>query len=306
MSKHSKARTFLEYAAARAVLGGLGLLPRSLAVTAGRAMGRLAYAFGGRLRRTGERNLELAFPALGPRERARILRGSFTSLGRLLGEFSQLSRITPEQLRDIVEVEGLEHYRAASAAGRGVIFFTGHLGAWELSCFAMSALGYPMSFLARRIDNERVDQMVEKIRTRFGNRLINKRAAARPILQTLRAGGTVGLLVDLNTQPHEGVFVDFFGRPASTTAGLARLARHSGAPVLPGFIPWEADRRRFVLHLHPPLAASWTDDESDDIRRFTARFTAVVEDYVRRYPDQWLWIHKRWHTRPPGEPDIYR
>jgi KDO2-lipid IV(A) lauroyltransferase len=305
MSKHGKLQTTIEHMAARSILTGLGLLPRPVAVSLGRGIGRIAYVLGGRLRRTGERNLELALSGLSAAERTAILRGCFENLGRLLGEFSHLPRSTPESLRQIIECEGLENLEAARAAGRGVILFTGHLGAWELSSFALSAFGYPMSFLARRIDNPRVEQLVEGTRTRFGNRSIDKRSAARPMLRTLRAGGTVGILVDLNTHPHEAVFVDFFGIPASTTSGLATLALRTGAAVLPVFIPWDERRRRFVLHVDPPLEIERTGHEAEDVRRLTSLFTSVIESYVRRFPGQWLWIHRRWNTRPAGEANFY-
>jgi KDO2-lipid IV(A) lauroyltransferase len=305
MGKHGKVQTAVEYGAARSILTGLGLLPRPLAVSLGLGLGRIAYTLGGRLRRTGARNLRLAFPELSEKERARILRGCFANLGRLLGEFSRLSRATPESLHRIIECEGLENLEAARAAGRGVILFTGHLGAWELSSFALSAFGYPMSFLARRIDNPKVEKIIEQTRTRFGNRSIDKRSAARPLLRTLRAGGTVGILVDLNTHPHEAIFVDFFGIPASTTSGLATLALRTGAAVLPVFIPWDEERRRFVLRVDPPLSIERTGDEAEDVTRLTSLFTSVIEGYVRRFPGQWLWIHRRWNTRPAGEANFY-
>jgi Kdo2-lipid IVA lauroyltransferase/acyltransferase len=306
MGKNGKAQTALEYAAVRGMLKGLGWLPRPLAVATGRGLGRFAYTFAGKLRRTGERNLELAFPGISERERESILRGSFTSLGRLLGEFSHFERATPEELRRIVEFDGLENLEAARAEGRGVIVFTAHLGAWELLSFALSAFGYPMSFLVRRIDNPRVERLVEKTRTRFGNRSIDKRAAARPMMRTLREGGIVGILIDLNTQEHEGVFVDFFGSPASTTTSLAKLALRTEAAVIPFCMPWDDERQRFLMRIDPPLDITRTGHEEADVLRLTSLFTSVIESYVRRYPDQWLWIHKRWNTRPVGEAEIYR
>jgi KDO2-lipid IV(A) lauroyltransferase len=305
MAKHGKVRTALEYTAARTVLTGLRWLPRALAVATGRGLGRLAYRVGGRLQRTGLRNLELAFPDLPEHERARILRGCFLNLGRLLGEVSHFPRATPESLQQIIECEGLENLEAARAGGRGVILFTGHLGAWELSSFALSAFGYPLSFLVRRIDNPLVEQLIEKTRTRFGNHSIDKRAAARAMLRALHAGEMLGILVDLNTQQHEGVFVDFFGIPASTTAGLASIALRTDAAVLPIFAPWDEQRQRFLLRIDPPLIINPTGDAREDVRQLTAQFTSVIEKYVRRYPDQWLWIHKRWNTRPAGETNFY-
>lgn len=290
---------------ARVLLTGLRWMPRPLSVASGRGMGRLAYALGGRLRRVGTRNLEMAFPQKSQEQRDKILRGCFDNLGRLLGEFSHFPDETPESLHRIVECEGLENLEAARATGRGVILFTGHLGAWELSSFALSAFGYPMSFLVRRIDNPLIERLVERTRTRFGNRSIDKRAAARPMLRTLHEGGTVGVLVDLNTQPHEGIFVDFFGIPASTTTGLAAIALRTGAQVLPVFVPWNEQRKRFTLRIDPPLAFNQTGDMERDIQQLTSLFTSVIEDNVRHHPDQWLWIHKRWNTRPPREANLY-
>jgi KDO2-lipid IV(A) lauroyltransferase len=305
MGKRGKVQTALEYAVTRVLLNGIGLLPRSLAVSTGKGLGRIAYGLSDRLRRTGFRNLELAFPEMSERERERILRGCFRNLGHLLGEFSQLPRATPESLHSIIECRGLENLQAAQARGQGVILFTGHLGAWELSSFALSAFGYPVNFLVRRLDNPLVEQLIEETRTRFGNRSIDKRAAMRPMFKTLRSGGTLGILVDLNTQPHEGIFVDFFGIPASTTSGLAALALRTGASILPVFIPWDEEQKRFVLYIDPPLGITPTGDEKEDIRQLTSLFTSVVESYIRRFPEQWLWIHKRWNTRPERTENFY-
>ena len=239
MAKKGKAQIFLEYAAARALLSGLGALPRPLAVAAGRGLGRAAYALAGGLRRTGMRNLELAFPEMSERERERILRGSFRSLGRQLGEVSQFPRVTPERLREVVEydAEDVKLLDVARERGRGVIFLTSHLGAWELLCFAHSVFYSPLSFLVRPVDNPRVEELVEGIRTRFGNRPIDKKAAARTALRLLKEGGTLGVLADLNTQEREGVFVPFFGHLASTTPGVATLALRTVATVIPCFAP---------------------------------------------------------------------
>ena len=305
MGKRGKVQTAAEYAVTRCVLAALGCMPRRLALFAGRGVGRVAYGLSDRLRSTGHRNLKLAFPEMSEGERERTLRGCFKNLGRLLGEFSQFQRATPESLQSIIECRGLENLQAAQESGRGVILFTGHLSAWELSSFALSAFGYPLSFLARRIDNPLIERLIEKTRTRFGNRSIDKRAAMRPMLKTLRAGGTLGILVDLNTQPHEGVFVDFFGIPASTASGVASLALRTGAAVLPVFIPWDKEQKRFMLYIDPPLKISPTGNEKEDVREVTALYTSVVESYVRQFPDQWLWIHKRWNTRPENGADLY-
>lgn len=305
MAKRSKLQTTFEYLAARAVLSTLGVLPRSLSIAAGRGLGRTAYLLSGKLRRTAGRNLELAFPELGADEKQRLLRGCFDSLGRQLGVFSQLSRVTPEELARIVDCEGLEHLEAAQARGRGVILFTGHLGAWELSSFALSAFGRPLSFMVRRIDNDRIEEMVDSVRTRFGNQTVDKNAVSRTALRHLNAGGTLGMLPDVNMLAREGVFVDFFGTPASTTSMLAKLALRTGAAVVPIYVPWDAERQRYVLRIEPELNVTHTGNDDDDIQQLTAQFMSSIEKIVRRYPEQWLWLHKRWKTRPPGEPDLY-
>ena len=305
MAKRSKLQTTFEYLAARAVLSTLGVLPRSLSIAAGRGLGRTAYLLSGKLRRTAGRNLELAFPELGADEKQRLLRGCFDSLGRQLGVFSQLSRVTPEELARIVDCEGLEHLEAAQARGRGVILFTGHLGAWELSSFVLSAFGRPLSFMVRRIDNDRIEEMVDSVRTRFGNQTVDKNAVSRTALRHLNAGGTLGMLPDVNMLAREGVFVDFFGTPASTTSMLAKLALRTGAAVVPIYVPWDAERQRYVLRIEPELNVTHTGNDDDDIQQLTAQFMSSIEKIVRRYPEQWLWLHKRWKTRPPGEPDLY-
>ena len=307
MAKPGKLQTSLEYALARAILSGLGILPRRAAIAIGLTVGQIGYLLPGSLRRTGIRNLEIAFPEMAEDERRRILRGCFESLGRLLGEFSQLPRATPEKLRKLIEYDevGLRHLREAEKNKRGVIFLTGHLGVWELHSFGWSALEYPLSFLVRPLDNPRVEEMVEGIRTRFGNQAIDKQSAARQALRVLRQGGTLGILSDLNTQTREGVFVPFFGKLACTTAGIATLALKTDAVVIPTCAVWDRKRKRYFFHGDPPVELVRTGDHNKDVELNTARFAAAVERMIRLYPDQWLWIHKRWKTRPEGEADVY-
>lgn len=303
--QRGKLQTDLEYAAVRVLLGALGILPRRAAVALGRGMGHAAYALAGGLRRTGLRNLQLAFPEMGEGERRRTLRRSMVGLGRQLGYFSHFPRMTPADLRDLVEYDGIEILQEAQARGRGIIFLTAHLGAWEVLSFAHSALYNPISFMVRRLDNPRVEELTDRIRTRFGNRSIDKKMAARSALKLLRDGGTLGILADLNTHPHEGVFVPFFDRPACTTSGIAVLALRTDASVIPVVAPWHDERGRYVFHGSPIVELVRTGDHERDVEINTARFTAAVEAQIRKYPDQWLWIHKRWKTRPAGEPDLY-
>jgi len=298
----------LEYLLARSILGFFGVLPRSVAIGLGRAMGRIAYWLPLKLRRTGERNLELAFPAMAERDRQFLLRGCFDSLGRLLAEFSQFPRMSRGRLREMIEYDqvGLAHLREAEQNRRGVIFLTGHLGAWEVLSFGWSALEYPLSFLVRPIDNPRIEEMIEKVRTRFGNIASDKKSAARQALRVLRQSGTLGILSDLNTQPYEGVFVPFFGRLACTNAGIAALALKTDAVVIPTCAVWDAKRGKYFFHGDPAVELVRTGDHQRDVEINTANFAAAMERMIRLYPEQWLWIHKRWKTRPRGEPEIYQ
>jgi Kdo2-lipid IVA lauroyltransferase/acyltransferase len=303
--RKSKRRTQLEYILVRTLLALFGALPLGVGLRLGPAIGSLAYFWAnGRLRRTAKRNLQLAFPDLNDRRREELLRGSFRNFGRLLAVFSHFNN-DANSLKAFVDCDGLEHLDRARTNGHGVVLFTGHLGAWELTSFALALFDRPLSFLVRRIDNPKIEKLVERARTRLGNRTVDKRSAAREMLQTLRAGETLGILVDLNTHEREGIFVDFFGVPASTTFVLAKLAVRTGASVLPVFAPWDQERRRFVVKIDEPLPLPQSGDEEKDVRQLTQSFTKVIEKYVRLYPDQWLWIHRRWKTRPPGSPPVY-
>lgn len=308
MGKRGKLQTKAEYAAARMILDGIGLLPREAALAAGGAVGRLGYSLARGLRRTGERNLMLAFPGKSERERAELLRGTFLNLGRLLGEFSQFPKHTPQSLAQIVDYdeEGLQHLRELQATNRGIIFLTLHLGAWEVLSFAHSALHNPLHFMVRRIDNSQVEELVEARRTRFGNVPVDKAASVRTALRVLSGGGTLGILADLNVHPKEGVFVPFFGVPACTTAGVAMLALRTNAFVLPVCAPYDERTGRYAFRYQPAIEPIRTGDRDRDILLNTERYTAAIESFVRAYPEQWLWIHKRWRTRPAGDADIYK
>ena len=251
------------------------------------------------------RNLELAFPALPVSERKHILRLEYRNLGWLLAEFCQMSRYTPAYASQFIRYEGLDHYLRARDRGQGVLVLTGHLGAWELSSFYHSLAGYPMGMVIRRLDNPLVDAMVNDIRCRHGNRVLHKDDFARGLLGAMRAGETVGILMDTNMTPPQGLFVPFFGIEACTASGLARVALKTGAAVLPGFLLWEESERRYVLHFGPELTVARTGDATANALANTALFTATIESWIRRYPEQWLWVHRRWKTRPEGEESLY-
>ena len=303
--KRSVLRNLLEFVPAWLLLKLLLLLPRGAAIFAGKLIAIAAYHLHGRLRRVGYRNLALAMPELNPAERRVIVRGVFLNLGRLLGEFSQFPKITRQNISKVVEYDGLENYTRASARARGVLMLTGHVGAWELCAFAQGVYGHPLSFLVRPLDNPLLDRMVSHYRELSGNRTIDKNKAVKPVLEILRRGGDVGLLIDANTMPDQGVFCDFFGTPACATTGLAVFALRADAPVVPGFLIWDERLRKHRLRFEPEVPLIRTGDFKEEVMLNTARFTKVIEEHARRYPDQWLWVHKRWHTRPAGEPELY-
>ena len=283
----------------------IGLLPRPLARAKGIVLGLIVYLLHGRLRRVGMRNLSLAFPEMERRERRRILRGTYISLGRQLAEVCLFPRYTREDVSQIVVYEGFENFERAFARGKGVLFLTAHLGAWELSAFAHSLQGHPLAIVMRSLDNPRVDRLIQSYRTMHGNRTVDKDDFVRGLLAAMRNGETVGILMDTNMTPPQGVFVDFFGIPACTASGLARIALRTEAAVVPGFTVWDAKLRKYILRFDPAVELDRTGDDQADVVVNTAKFTEIIEDYVRRYPDQWLWVHRRWKTRPEGEPPLY-
>jgi len=296
---------WLEYAAAWLALKSLGLLPRQLARAAGAWLLALGYPVRSRLRRAALCNLRLAFPEWADGERRRITRRLVRHLGWMAGEFSQFPKYTSENIERVVVLDGFENFSAVERRGKGVLLLTGHMGAWELAPFAHALYGHPLHFLVRPIDNARVDALVNRYRCLSGNRPIDKNQSARAVLNVLRSGGTVGILMDQNTTLEEGVFVDFFGIPACTSAGLARIALHTDAAVVPAYIYWDASLSKYRLRFEPALELARSGDREADIRENTARFTRVIEDYARHYPDQWLWVHRRWQTRPPREKPLY-
>ncbi len=307
MAKHGKLRTYLEYAPAKLVLATLGRLPAPAAYWVGRSIARAAYLVAGDLRRTGAINLRLAFPDKTEEERAKLLRECFDNLGRELGLFSQMRTRSREQLKQLIEAEGWENLEKARAEhGNQLIYYTGHLGAWEMTSFGISLLGYPFTFLVRRLDNPLIEQLVDEVRTKLGNKTIDKLSAARSMLKILRSGEqALGLLTDLNTLDDEAIFVDFFGVPAATTFVIAKLAVRTNTPLISFFAPWSEEKGKYLLIAGPPILPECTGDEEADVRRVTVEITRRLENQIRQFPGQWLWIHKRWKTRPPGEPKIY-
>jgi len=298
-------RENLEYRLVVAVARVLGLLPRPVARLIADLIAFKVYWVFGRLRRVGMRNLELALPHLPPAERQAILRHEYRHLGWQLVEFCRMTRYTRQNSRNWLRTEGLDNYLAAQARGNGVLIVTGHLGAWELSSFYHSLMGHPMGMVIRRLDNRRLDAFVNSIRCLHGNFVLHKDDFGRGLLTSMRAGKTVGILMDTNMTPPQGAFVRFFGVDACTATGLAHVARKTGAAVLPGFMLWEPAEKKYVLHFGPELVFKRSEDHEADILAATQQCASATEAWIRRYPDQWLWIHRRWKTRPAGEPGLY-
>jgi KDO2-lipid IV(A) lauroyltransferase len=298
-------RERLEYASAWFLIKFLGCLPRTMARGVGVLVAHGLFFIRPPLQRAAEFNLRLAFPELPRRARRRILKRMVRNLGWMAAEFARLPRYTRNNIEKAIVPDGFENFTAAERGGKGVLFLTGHMGAWELGPFAHALWSQPIHFFVRPIDNPRVDVLVSRYRCASGNRPIKKNESARTALRILRDGGVIGVLADQNTVPAEAVFANFFGIPAATSSGIARLARRTGAAVVPAYSYWDPQIRKYRLRYEPQLELAVTEDEHSDICNYLARFNQVIEDYVRRFPDQWLWIHRRWKTRPANESAIY-
>jgi Kdo2-lipid IVA lauroyltransferase/acyltransferase len=283
----------------------IGALPRPLARGVGILIGRLVYRVHPRLRRVGLRNLEIAFPEKSLKQRRKILRGVYVSLGRLLGEACLFPRYTPGNASQVAVYQGFENFEAAEKRGKGVLLLTGHFGGWEIGSFFHSLQGHPMQIVVRPLDNPYVDALVTRYRGLHGNSMIEKDGFARGLIAAMRKNETVGILMDTNMTPPQGVFVDFFGIPACSASGVARVALHTGATVVPAFTIWDPELRKYRVEFDRPVELVRSGDDEADAIANTARFTKVIEEYVRRYPDQWLWVHRRWKTRPAGEAGLY-
>ncbi len=298
-------RGWMEYAAAWVLLKTLGLLPRALARGVAALVARLLFALLPKLRKTAMFNLRLAFPEWNDAQRKRVLRKMVRNLGWMAAEFARFPRYTPENIEKVLILDGHENFLAGRSRGKGVIYLTGHIGAWELSSFAHALYGFPLHYMARPLDNQRIDALVNQYRGLSGNRPVFKNESARVMLKVLKESGTIGILADQNTMPEEGAFVDFFGKTACSTTGIARVALHTEAAVVPGYAYWDENMRKYRLRFEPPVELIRTGDVDRDILENTQRFAKVIEEIVKKYPDQWVWAHARWKTRPRGEPPLY-
>jgi Kdo2-lipid IVA lauroyltransferase/acyltransferase len=282
-----------------------GALPRPAARALGISIGLLVYLCYPRLRHVGMRNLEIAFPEKTKKEKKTVLRSVYKNLGRQLAEFCLFPRYRKSNVDKIAVYDGFENFAAADARGKGVLFITAHLGGWEIGSFVHSLHGHPLNIVIRPLDNPYLNAMVDHYRTLHGNSTLPKQDFARGLLSSLRRAETIGILMDTNMTPPQGAFVDFFGVPACTATGLARVAQHTDAAVVPGFTLWDKELGRYRIRFDPAITLVRTGNDEADAIANTAAFTKVIENYVRRYPDQWLWVHRRWKTRPEGQGPLY-
>ena len=276
------------------------------------SIGRLAYRFAGGLRRVAHRNLEIAFPEKPVEERERIALASFENLGRVLGELAHFPKASSDELRDLIDLDfetnrspELEAFEAEREKGRGTLLVGPHLGNWEMGVFAYSAFREPLVYLARPLDNPLIEDLTVSLRSRFGNRAINKNNSVAAAMKVLREGGILGVLPDVNVLHRDGVFVPFFGKLANTTSGVAMMAMRTGAMIVPMCCVWNEEKEKYRVFYGKFVESPNSGDRHGDVYEMTAAYTAELEKFIRAHPEQWLWIHKRWKSRPEGEPELY-
>ena len=284
----------VEYGVVLAILALTRTLPRRLSLAGGAALGALFHRLHGSRRELAVANLRAAFPERSEAECRDILRATFAQLGRHIVDFLCFDAMSLEQMLPLVDIEGDEHVRRAAAGGRGVMYFAGHFGSWELQIMVHALRFQPILMVARTLDNPLLEGLMERIRTRVGTRVVPRRGALRALLRELRRGGSVGMMIDQHIQDRSAVAVEFFGRPAATTSAIASLALHTGASIIPVFaLPLPGNRYRLIYEapIVPP-----TPDDPDAVRTYTQRCTDLLERYVRREPHLWLWMHRRWRA----------
>ena len=298
---------YAEYAIFRAGFLFFAVLPRRLALRVGALLGELFYLVDRPHRRIALFNLHLAFPEKTADERRAILRRSCRNLGRVAAEWCHLYELGPQSVRRYVSIDDPGGWEAglAGAAHTGGVIVTAHLGNFELFAYAQGLLGHPITLVHRPMRNRLVDEAITGLRGLAGTISLNKKTAAKAALRALREHRLVAIPSDQNQTRRYGVFVDLFGLPACTTPGPARLGMLSRAPVVPVFLVREGETDQHRIVMLPPIELVATGDREADIITNTQRCNAAIEVMLRRYPDQWIWFHKRWNTRPLGEPRIY-
>jgi len=296
----SKTSDFAAAAVYRVFRALFSLLPRPVCLAAGRGLGLLAYRLDRRHRRIAMENLAVAFGReRSEAERAEIARASFRNLGGLFADILKISRYSRKRILGLVDVEGRAHMEAALARGKGVLLFTGHFGNWEIAAAPLTEIGM-LQVVARALDNPLLEKELASLRTKFGGRIIDKFGAARPILKALARNEIVAILIDQNVLRSQAVFVDFFGKAAGTTPGLAAFHLKTGAPLVPIFVH-PAPRGRYLLKIREPFTVPPSGEADDDVLKITRLCTKIIEREIREFPELWFWVHKRWNTRPADE-----
>jgi KDO2-lipid IV(A) lauroyltransferase len=289
----------IEYALVRLLIGVVRIMPDALVRGSGTLLGLTFYTVDRSHRRIAQRNLASAFPVRTEAERRRIARAAFAHFGRLLFELLKFSTLSPEAMLARVEFEGEARARLAYAQGKGVLFVTGHFGFWELHAMVHALRIEPINLLARSLDNPQLNGLLERIRQRTGNTVVYRRGTIRRVMRTLQARQGVAVLIDQHILTRDAIYIDFFDRPAATTSAVAALALRTGAPVVPVFaLP--LGRGRYRVSYEHPVEPPRSDTEHA-VREFTQRCTDVLEMYVRRHPELWLWTHRRWRDTPQSE-----
>lgn len=299
LRKQTSAGAWLSYVFVRGVFWLLGHFPDRAGLFLSTSLFRMVDLLVPRLRRVALRNLELADPTLDPRERARRVTEVYRSIARLIWVVARLSCIRFDSVSKYLRIENLEFVTESFAQGRGLLFATAHLGAWELSALAFGHLVQPMDVVARPLDNAYLDNWITSLREQTGNRILQKSGTLREVMRALQENRAVGFLLDHNVISHDLCFVDFFGIQTSASSVFAKIAARSGAPVVPGFAVWSSSERRYVLRFEKPIAII------GDAERDTQAVHGAIEEAIRRNPEQWLWIHRRFKTRPTGEAPLY-
>ncbi len=291
-------RQRVEYLIVRGLMAIVRVVSDAVATAIGTGIGLAAYAVDGKHRRIARENLAAAFPGRSESERNAIARAAFAHFGRLLVALLKFGTLSPDEMLARVEVSGEERSRAAYAQGRGVLFVTGHFGFWELQALVHGLRVEPITVLARALDNPLLNDLLERIRQRTGNAVAYRRGTLRRVMRALDAGQGVAILIDQHIMTRDAIYVDFFSRPAATTSAVAALALRTGAPIVPVFaLPAPGGRYRLIYEhpITPPDPGA-----AHAVREFTQRCTDVLEMYVRRNPELWLWMHRRW--RDPDKP----
>ncbi len=282
----------------RVLIAAGGRMPLRLTKSVGPLIGSIALNAGRRDRRRAADHLAIAFPDLEPAEREQLLRRCAHHLGTMLAEVAWLRRAREHEVESLCTLNGLEHFTNALDAGRGVMFTTAHCGNWELLAARLPITGTPMTTAVRQLDDPHFDRVVTRVRSRFGTEVIPRGpAAGRKLARALGRNRVVGLLIDQDIRDVPGVFVPFFGRPAWTPSGAATLALRMKCPIVPGFIYRRPDGTH-LAELQAALEIPTAGTQEDRVRELTAAATAAIERQVRAHPEQWVWMHRRWRTRP--------